>query len=49
MLYKEYKESMTIEEGLKLCIKALKKVLDTNFSAERIDAAYIDEKEKTMK
>jgi proteasome alpha subunit len=48
MLYKEYKDNMTIEEGLKLCIKALKKVLDANFNADRIDAAYIDEKDKVM-
>ncbi|MBN2053229.1 archaeal proteasome endopeptidase complex subunit alpha [Candidatus Woesearchaeota archaeon] len=49
VLYKEYKETMSIEEGLKLCIKCLKKVLNENFNAERIDAAYIEEKEKTMK
>lgn len=49
ILHKEYKESLTIEEGLKLCIKALKKVLDDNFDADRIDAAYIDETEKIMK
>ncbi len=48
-LHKEYKDNLTIEEGLKLCIKALKKVLDSNFEAERIDAAYIDEKDKLMK
>jgi 20S proteasome alpha/beta subunit len=34
---------------LKLCIKALKKVLDSNFEPERIDAAYIDTKDKLMK
>jgi len=34
---------------LKLCIKALKKFLDSNFTIDRIDAAYIDEKEKKMK
>jgi proteasome alpha subunit len=49
ILHKEYKESMTLEEGLKLCVKALKKVLDHDFNAERIDAAYIDEKDKVMK
>ena len=48
ILQKEYKDGMTLEEGLKLCIKALKKVLDVNFAVERIDAAYIDEKEKKM-
>jgi len=49
ILHKEYKESLTIDEGLKLCLKALKKVLDQNFSAERIDAAYIREDEMVMK
>ncbi|HHE36467.1 MAG TPA: archaeal proteasome endopeptidase complex subunit alpha [Candidatus Woesearchaeota archaeon] len=49
ILHKEYKESLTIDEGLKLCLKALKKVLDQNFSAERIDAAYIREDERVMK
>ncbi len=51
MLYKEYKDNMTIEEGLKLCIKCLKKVLDTKeaiFNIDRIDAAYIDEKDKVI-
>jgi proteasome alpha subunit len=49
ILQKEYKDSMTLDEGLKLCIKALKKFLDTNFTIERIDAAFIDETEKVMK
>jgi proteasome alpha subunit len=42
ILHKEYKDTMTIEEGLKLCVKALKKVLDDNFTADRIDTAYIE-------
>ncbi len=49
MLHKEYKETINIEEGLKLCIKALKKVLDQNLNAERIDAAYIKDDEKVTK
>ena len=49
ILHKEYKDTMSIEEGLKLCIKALKRVLNQNFNAERIDAAYIKEEEKVMK
>jgi proteasome alpha subunit len=51
MLCKEYKDTMTIEEGLKFCIKCLKKVLDTkdaSFNIDRIDAAYIDEKDKVI-
>jgi len=42
ILDKEYKENMTIEDGIKLAVKALLKVLDKNFSVERIDAAYIN-------
>ncbi len=41
ILHKEYSEDMTIEEGLKLAIKALTRVLDANFNVERIDAAKI--------
>tara|TARA_Y100000310_G_scaffold267709_1_gene279846 strand:- start:14459 stop:15187 length:729 start_codon:yes stop_codon:yes gene_type:complete len=46
MLHKQYKESLTVEEGLKLAIKALAKVLDKNFDASRIDAAYVKTNEK---
>jgi proteasome alpha subunit len=48
ILQKEYKDGMSLDDGLKLCIKAMKKILDNNFNVERIDAAYIDEKEKKM-
>ncbi|MBN2111770.1 archaeal proteasome endopeptidase complex subunit alpha [Candidatus Woesearchaeota archaeon] len=49
ILDKEYKSDTTIEEGLKICIKALLKVLDKTFSVERIDAAYIKSDEKKFK
>jgi proteasome alpha subunit len=49
ILHKEYKEELTIEEGLKLALKSLKKVLGENFKIERIDAAYITTKEKKFK
>ena len=49
ILHKEYKPELTIEEGLKLCLVALKKVLGENFSIERIDAAYIKTSEKKFK
>lgn len=42
MLNQEYSDSLTIEEGLKLAMKALLKVLDKSFSIERLDAVYID-------
>jgi len=35
-----------VEEGLKLCLKALKKVLGEKFVVERIDAACIKTDEK---
>lgn len=49
ILHKEYKESLTIEEGLKLAVKALKKVLDANFEADRIDAAHIRKDDPKMR
>ena len=41
ILHNEYKPELNIEDGLKLSLKALKKVLGENFNVERIDAAYI--------
>lgn len=46
VLNKEYKDSITINEALKLGIKALVKVLDHNFDIKRIDAVYIKADEK---
>lgn len=41
ILHKKYKPTMTIEEGLKLSVQALKDVLDESFNSDRLDAAYI--------
>jgi len=49
ILHKEYKEDITIEEGLKLSLKALSKFLGNNFKLERIEAAYIKVDEKKFK
>ena len=49
ILHKEYKPELTIEEGLKLSLRALKKVLGDNFKIERIDSAYIKVDEKKFK
>ncbi len=49
ILQKEYKKEITIEDALKLCLGALKKVLGENFSLERIDAAYIKMDERKFK
>jgi len=45
-LQKKYKPTLTIEEGLKLSIEALKQVLGKEFSLDRIDASYITLEEK---
>ncbi len=41
VLHKEYKDSITTDDALKLCMRALIKSLDKDFDAERIDAAVI--------
>lgn len=41
ILFKDYKESLSIDEGLALSIKAMVKVLNEKFDSERIDAAFI--------
>ncbi|MBD3208896.1 archaeal proteasome endopeptidase complex subunit alpha [Candidatus Woesearchaeota archaeon] len=48
VLHKEYKDAMTIDDGLKLAVKALKKVLNDGFNAERIEAAVIRDKDGKM-
>jgi proteasome alpha subunit len=49
ILTKEYKDSMTVEEGLSMGIKALKKVLGENFEAARVDAAIIKDDNKEFR
>ncbi|MBI2660007.1 archaeal proteasome endopeptidase complex subunit alpha [Candidatus Woesearchaeota archaeon] len=49
ILHSEYKPELSVEDGLKLSLKALKKVLGENFNIERIDAAYISSAEKKFK
>lgn len=41
ILGKEYDRKMTMEEGLRLALNVLSKVLDKNFNVERVDAAFI--------
>ena len=41
LLAKEYKETMSIEDGIKLSIKALKSVLGKDFDIKRIDCAFV--------
>ena len=40
---------MTIDDCLKLAIKALAKFLDKGFNIERIDAAYVKTADEKMK
>ena len=49
ILHNEYKPELSIDEGLKLSLKALKKVLGENFNVDRIDAACITIKEKMFR
>ena len=46
ILHKEYKDTASIDDNLRLSVKALKKVLGDNFNIERIDAAYIKTSER---
>lgn len=49
ILHKEYRGTITMEEGLHLCLGALKKTLGENFSPERVDAAFISKAEKKFR
>lgn len=48
ILYKEYSETMSMEDATKMCIRALKKVLGKDFDARRIDGAFVDVKDKSF-
>lgn len=41
ILEKEYNENLTIEDGLKVALAALKRVLGKDFDLKRVDGAYI--------
>lgn len=49
ILHKEYKESLTVEDGIKLAIKALYKTIESNFHVDRIDCAYIRTDQKQFR
>ena len=49
ILNKDYKESMTLDQSLKLAMGALKKTLGVNFNIGRIDGAYISSNDKKLK
>ncbi|MEE9525003.1 MAG: archaeal proteasome endopeptidase complex subunit alpha [Candidatus Woesearchaeota archaeon] len=49
ILHKKYKDDMTIEEGLKLAVRALLKVVGNSFSGERLDIVTITKDRKRYK
>ena len=49
ILYKEYKDDISMDEGFKLAINALKKTLDKNYDPERVDAACVSVKDKKFR
>jgi proteasome alpha subunit len=48
LLRKEYKESMNIEQSIKLALSIFRRILGKNFDIARFEAAYIKTKEKTF-
>ena len=42
ILQEKYKETLTVQEGLAICVKALKEALNDSFSADRVDAMIVD-------
>ncbi len=50
MLEKEYRDDLTVEEGIKLGLRALKKVLGKEYDLTKMDGAYITtEKEEFVR
>ncbi|PIU76227.1 proteasome subunit alpha [Candidatus Pacearchaeota archaeon CG06_land_8_20_14_3_00_35_12] len=48
ILRQEYKESMSIEQGMKLALNIFKRVLGKNFDINRFETAYISSKDKKL-
>jgi len=46
ILHKKYKKTLTMKEGLKLAISALKETTEGKINAERLDVAFISSKDK---
>lgn len=49
ILSNDYRENLTIEEGIKISVKALKKALGKEFDIERLSAAEIRKDDKKFK
>ena len=41
ILRRDYKETLTIEEGIKFALKIFKEILDKNFDVNRFEVAYV--------
>lgn len=48
ILHKEYKEDLTVEQGIKIAVSGLKKFLGDQFDIERVDAAVLMDSTKTV-
>lgn len=48
MLEKEYKDAMTMDDAVALCIRALKKVSEAKLTASVVDVAKIDRRSKSV-
>lgn len=46
VLQKEYNKDITLEDGLRIGVKALNKTLDKNFNVDRLDCVYITTKDR---
>lgn len=45
---KEYREGLSVEEGIELSLRALKKTTDTKLKSDNVDIAVITKKEKQL-
>ncbi len=41
MLRKDYREDMSIDDGIKFCLKIFKEILEKNFDLNRFDVGYV--------
>lgn len=48
-LRRDFKETMTIEEGIKFALKIFKDIFDKNFDLDRFDVAYVKTNEEKVK
>ena len=48
MLKEQYRNDITVEQGIKVAIGIFKKVLGKNFDISRMDVAYVTKKDRKM-